>query len=142
MGDVRLIDNLSIPVHYNLCGAFFLRIEKRRLMFDIFNAFQQVDGVVIATIILVMALAAWKFWLDKPSNPQDVVQTIVEAAELADVLVSAAEQLWRDGRLPADKRFEYVMNQLQVHFPAINTDHLEATIESAVYWLKVSGDRK
>ena len=111
-------------------------------MFDIFNAFQQVDGVVIATIILVMALAAWKFWLDKPSTPQDVVQTIVEAAELADVLVSAAEQLWLDGRLPADKRFEYVMDQLKVHFPTINTDHLEATIESAVYWLKVSGNRK
>ena len=111
-------------------------------MFDVFDAFQQGNGVVIATIILAIALATWKLWLDKPSNPQDAVQTIVEAAELADVLVSAAEQLWLDGRLPADKRFEYVMDQLQVHFPAINTDHLEATIESAVYWLKVSGNRK
>ena len=49
-------------------------------MFDIFDVFQQANGVVIATIIFAIALAAWKFWLDKPSTPQDVVQTIVEAA--------------------------------------------------------------
>ena len=102
------------------------------------ESFVPVDALVVGTILLALALATWKFWLDRPKNIQDTAATIIDAAEMADVLVSAAEQLWMSGRLPKTERFNYVMEQLRMQFPAVDIDQLEATVESAVYWLKIA----
>ena len=102
------------------------------------ESFVPVDALVVGTILLALALATWKFWLDRPKNIQDAAATIIDAAEMADVLVSAAEQLWMSGRLPKTERFNYVMEQLRMQFPAVDIDQLEATVESAVYWLKIA----
>ena len=105
------------------------------------ESFAPVDALVVGTIVLALALATWKFWLDRPKNSQDVAATIIDAAEMADVLVSAAEQLWMSGRLPKTERFNYVMEQLRHQFPTVDIDQLEANVESAVYWLKLAGRR-
>lgn len=103
-----------------------------------FDAFAQVDVLVVGTIVLALVLATWKFWLDRPQTIQDAAATIIDAAEMADVLVSAAEQLWLTGRMPKEERFGWVMEQLRMQFPAVDIDQLEATVESAVYWLKIA----
>jgi hypothetical protein len=98
----------------------------------------EMDFLVIGTIVLALAVATWKFWRDKPDSVREVAANIIDAAEMADVLVSAAEQLWTSGRLPKDERFNYVMGQLRDEFPTMDVDQLEATVESAVYWLKLA----
>ena len=103
-----------------------------------FEGFIGMDGIIIGTLLLAIALATWKFWLDRPQNIQDVSATIIEAAETAEILVAAAEQLWLTGRLPKTERFNYVMEKLRERFPTVDLDQLEATVESAVYWLKIS----
>jgi hypothetical protein len=102
------------------------------------DGFAGMDVVIVGTLLLALALATWKFWLDRPQNIQDVSATIIDAAETAEILVAAAEQLWLTGRLPKTERFNYVMEQLRERFPTIDLDQLEATVESAVYWLKIS----
>ena len=102
------------------------------------DGFAGMDVVIVGTLFLALALATWKFWLDRPQNIQDVSSTIIEAAETAEILVAAAEQLWLTGRLPKTERFNYVMEQLRERFPTVDLDQLEATVESAVYWLKIS----
>jgi hypothetical protein len=102
------------------------------------DGFAGMDAIIVGTLLLAIALATWKFWLDRPQNIQDVSATIIEAAETAEILVAAAEQLWLTGRLPKTERFNYVMEQLRERFPTVDLDQLEATVESAVYWLKLS----
>ena len=102
------------------------------------DGFAGMDVVIVGTLLLALALATWKFWLDRPQNIQDVSSTIIDAAETAEILVAAAEQLWLTGRLPKTERFNYVMEQLRERFPTVDLDQLEATVESAVYWLKLS----
>ena len=102
------------------------------------DGFAGMDAVIVGTLVLAIALATWKFWLDRPRDIRDVSSTIIEAAETAEILVAAAEQLWLTGRLPKTERFNYVMEQLRERFPTVDLDQLEATVESAVYWLKIS----
>ena len=102
------------------------------------DGFAGMDVIIVGTLLLALALATWKFWMDRPQNIQDVSATIIDAAETAEILVAAAEQLWLTGRLPKTERFNYVMEQLRERFPTIDLDQLEATVESAVYWLKIS----
>jgi hypothetical protein len=102
------------------------------------DGFAGMDVVIVGTLLLALALATWKFWMDRPQNIQDVSSTIIDAAETAEILVAAAEQLWLTGRLPKTERFNYVMEQLRERFPTVDLDQLEATVESAVYWLKIS----
>ena len=136
MGYAGLIDSLWTILHYNPCSAFFFGVNK--LEVQMFEQLGSVDVLIISTIVLGIALAAGKFWLDRPQNIQDVSGTIIEAAETAEILVAAAEQLWLTGRLPKTERFNFVMEQLREKFPNFDVDQLEATVESAVYWLKLS----
>ena len=103
-----------------------------------FEAFANMDAIIVGTLVLAIALATWKFWLDRPQDIRDVSATLLEAAETAEILVAAAEQLWLTGRLPKTERFNYVMEQLRERFPTVDLDQLEATVESAVYWMKLS----
>lgn len=71
-------------------------------------------------------------------TPLSFAQLLVEAAEVAETLVAAAEQLYVDERLPKNERFDYVMKQLRVFFPQLDEERLRLTIEAAVYWLKIA----
>lgn len=100
------------------------------------------DLLAVVTGFLTIALVLWFGWQNRPGSAAEVSRTIVDAAETAEVLVSAAEQLWLSGKLPKEGRFPYVLNRLVAEFPAINQQQLEATIEAAVYWLKVSSEHR
>lgn len=71
----------------------------------------------------------------------DVLTQVQEAAGIARDLVAAAEQLWRTGRLERDARFHWVLDQLEELYPGLDPDLLAATVESAVFWLKLAQER-
>lgn len=82
----------------------------------------------------------------------DVTVPLIEgiASELTDFqtalgeakgLVLAAEQLWKTGRLTKDTRFTWVYERLQSAFPDLAEDTLIASVESAVAWIKLVGDK-
>ena len=67
----------------------------------------------------------------------ELQDAVAEAREL----VLAAEQLYRTGRLPKDKRFTWVYNRLKANLPNLPEDTLATSVEAAVAWLKLLNGR-
>lgn len=88
-------------------------------------------SVVLTGVLLIVV------WLrTRPQSIDEAVASLQEVSQVAQTAVAAAEQLWRTGKLPADKRFEYAMSLLESEFPALQSEHLKAALEAAVFWLK------
>jgi len=85
--------------------------------------------------VIILAL----LWLrTRPIGIEQAHNDLLLAAELARTAVAAAEQLWRSGRMPADDRFDYAMSVLQSQLPGVDVAQLQASIEAAVYWLRMA----
>lgn len=88
-------------------------------------------SVVLTAILLIVV------WLrTRPTSVGEAIASLQEVSQVAETAVAAAEQLWRTGKLPADKRFDYAMSLLEAEFPALQGEHLKAALEAAVFWLK------
>lgn len=92
-------------------------------------------GYVTAGVsVMILAL----LWLrTRPIGIEQAHNDLLLAAELARTAVAAAEQLWRSGKIPADDRFVYAMSVLQNQLPGVDVVQLQASIEAAVYWLRM-----
>lgn len=92
-------------------------------------------GYITAGVsVIILAL----LWLrTRPIGIEQAHNDLLLAAELARTAVAAAEQLWRSGRIPADDRFSYAMSVLQSQLPGVDGAQLQASIEAAVYWLRM-----
>jgi hypothetical protein len=66
----------------------------------------------------------------------DGLRELGAAVSMAQEAVSAAEQLWKTGRLEKGERFEYVANLMRRYFPDLSDELLEVLIEGAVIQLK------
>lgn len=95
------------------------------------------SGVLMAVAFGVVAvlLLAWLIVRNPPRSVDAGQALILEASETARVMVMAAEQLWRTGKLPADQRFGWVADQLRRQYN-LEPAQVTALIESAVYWAK------
>lgn len=90
------------------------------------------------TGLVFLAVMVWLIRRDGTGkSAADAATQMTAAAAVAFNLVSAAEQLWTTGRLPKDGRLEWVMAQLAALFPRLDETQLRATVEAAVYWLKM-----
>lgn len=90
----------------------------------------------LASMVLTGALLVVVWLRTRPASVAEAVASLQEVSQVAETAVSAAEQLWRTGKLPADKRFDYAMSLLEAEFPALQREHLRAALEAAVFWLK------
>jgi len=90
------------------------------------------------TGLVFLAAMVWLIRQDGPGrSAEKAVAQMTEASTVAFNLVSAAEQLWTTGRLPKDERLDWVTAQLETLFPRLDDAQLRATVEAAVYWLKM-----
>jgi hypothetical protein len=90
----------------------------------------------LASMALTVILLAVVWIRTRPANVAEAVASLQQVAEVAETAVSAAEQLWRTGKLPSDQRFGYAMTLLEAEFPAMRKEHLIAALEASVFWLK------
>lgn len=94
-------------------------------------------SVVLTGVLLVVV------WLrTRPASVGEAIASLQEVSAVAETAVAAAEQLWRTGKLPADKRFDYAMSLLEAEFPALQGEHLKAALEAAVFWLKAGLEQR
>ena len=94
-------------------------------------------SVVLTGVLLVVV------WLrTRPGSVGEAIASLQEVSQVAETAVAAAEQLWRTGKLPSDKRFDYAMSLLEAEFPALQSEHLRAALEAAVFWLKAGIERQ
>lgn len=94
----------------------------------------EILGLASMGLTLILLIVVWI--RTRPSNVAEAVASLQQVAEVAETAVSAAEQLWRTGKLPRDERFNYALNLLQAEFPSLQKEHLTAALEAAVFWLK------
>ena len=90
---------------------------------------------VVAFGVVAVLVLAWLIVRNPPHSADQAQALLLEASETARVMVMAAEQLWRTGRLPADKRFDWVANQLRDQYN-LDPQQVAALIEAGVYWVK------
>lgn len=83
--------------------------------------------------LLVTVVAVGLFWLRGRNGQSSEASQIDLAVRMARTAVRAAEQLYKSGDLPADARFEYVLNILQNAFPKMDEQQCIAAIEAEVY---------
>lgn len=95
------------------------------------------NSVLYYTIGVVIGMVVFFVWRNRRAESVgDGLLQIQAAAALAEQAVSAAEQLWIDGRLEKGERFEYVADFMRRSFPALSNEMLEILIEGAVLQLK------
>lgn len=98
----------------------------------------ELDSGVLAVVafgVAAVVVLAWLIVRNPPRSADQAQALLLEASEAARVMVMAAEQLWRTGRLPADKRFDWVANQLRDQYN-LDPQQVAALIEAGVYWVK------
>ena len=101
------------------------------------------EVITITSILLVAGGFLWLLWRARGS-PVDVfkgAEDLETAIVFAREMVLAAEQLWETGQIRKDARFDYVMEKLEMVFPNIDADALEALLEAAVKWAKIIAPR-
>lgn len=94
----------------------------------------EILGLASMALTVVLLVVVWI--RTRPTSVAEASASLLQVAEVAETAVSAAEQLWRTGKLPKDERFTYALSLLEKEFPALNRDHLTAALEAAVFWLK------
>lgn len=94
----------------------------------------QVVGVLAFGLVAIVVMV-WLFVRNPSTNIQSVQEQVAFSMETAKTLVMAAEQLYETGRLPADERFDWVKEQLEVSF-GVDSEQAVALIEAAVYWMR------
>lgn len=98
----------------------------------------ELDSGVLAVVafgVVAVVVLAWLIVRNPPRSVDQVQPMIIEASETARVMVMAAEQLWRTGKLPADQRFDWVARQLRQQYD-LEPAQVAALIEAGVYWAK------
>lgn len=94
--------------------------------------------LAVASVGLTAVVLAVLWVRTKPASTEAAAASIVEAADVAQTAVAAAEQLWRTGKLPKSERFDYALGLLQKEFPGLDPIQLRASVEAGVYWLKMA----
>lgn len=98
----------------------------------------ELDSGVLAAVafgVVAVLVLAWLIVRNPPRSADQAQALLLDASETARVMVMAAEQLWRTGRLPADERFNWVANQLRQQYN-LEPAQVAALIEAGVYWAK------
>ena len=101
------------------------------------------EVATVFSILAVTGIFLWLLWKAR-GRPVDIfngVEDIETAIVFAREMVLAAEQLWETGQIRKDARFDYVMEKLEMVFPNIDADALEALLEAAVKWAKIIAPR-
>ena len=94
----------------------------------------EILGLASMALTVVLLIVVWL--RTRPASVAEASASLLQVAEVAEIAVSAAEQLWRTGKLPKDERFNYAMSLLEAEFPALQSEHLKSALEAAVFWLK------
>lgn len=94
----------------------------------------EILGLVSVGLTGVLLVVVWL--RTRPQSVAEATASLQEVAQVAQMAVAAAEQLWRTGKLPRDERFDYALALLEKEFPALQKEHLTAALEAAVFWLK------
>ena len=95
-------------------------------------------AMLIGTVAVALGFL-FMLWRSRGS-PEDVlagIEDVQVAIVVAQEMVLAAEQLWETGQLPKNERFDYVLEKMEMIFPTLDIDTLEALIEAAVKWAKI-----
>lgn len=98
----------------------------------------ELDSGVWAAVafgVVAVLVLAWLIVRTPPRTINQAQALLLEASETARVMVMAAEQLWRTGKLPADQRFDWVANHLRQQYN-LEPTQITALIEAGVYWAK------
>jgi hypothetical protein len=99
------------------------------------------DGMLLYVALGLVAAMVGVWWVRRQAGVEEPLAAgadgVWEAMILARALVMAAEQLWLTGDLYKDERFDYVWAQMKARYPALDEKTLQATIEAAVFWMKV-----
>jgi len=124
--------------YLRLCAFVILFAGEGVLVFaarDNMEISEALGYITAGVSVIILAL----LWLrTRPIGIEQAHNDLLLAAELARTAVAAAEQLWRSGRMPADDRFDYAMSVLQSQLPGVDVAQLQASIEAAVYWLRMA----
>jgi len=124
--------------YLRLCAFVILFAGEGVLVFaarDNMEISEALGYITAGVSVIILAL----LWLrTRPIGIEQAHNDLLLAAELARTAVAAAEQLWRSGRMPADDRIDYAMSVLQSQLPGVDVAQLQASIEAAVYWLRVA----
>lgn len=91
--------------------------------------------IAIAFGVVAVLILAWLIVRNPPRDVNQAQAMLLEASETARVMVMAAEQLWKTGKLPSDGRFDWVAKQLQAQYN-LEPTQVTALIEAGVYWAK------
>lgn len=98
----------------------------------------ELDSGVWAAVafgVVAVLVLAWLIVRNPPRSADQAQALLLDASETARVMVMAAEQLWRTGKLPADQRFDWVANHLRQQYN-LEPAQITALIEAGVYWAK------
>lgn len=76
--------------------------------------------------------------IELPTTLPEAAAMILDAAEVADHYVKAAEQLRKTGKLPEDMRFPWVLERMQRLFPDLTEEELAEAIETKVMELNIA----
>ena len=103
-------------------------------------------SILIAVIAIVVAIftlvrQGQSIGIEGVADVAGQLTELQDAVAEARELVLAAEQLYQTGRIPKDKRFNWVYNRLKTALPGLSEDTLATAVEAAVAWLKLQNGR-